>query len=103
MRVLKGEHGGFFLAQIDPLGRVHELHAAFRPEGWGDEPGRLLKRFLAEDGWDVILATEVEGNWRSRPPKSFGFRPAGPFAGQFRTWILTRAAWEQSPARRRMG
>lgn len=104
VRVIEGEHGGYFLAQMDPLGRVYELHAAITPEGWGKAASDLLKGALSDlAGWDVVLACEVEGNWRSRPPKSFGFRPTGPFQGQFRTWVLTRDAWERSPARRRMG
>lgn len=104
VRVIEGAHGGYFLAQLDPLGRVYELHAAITPEGWGRAAGELLKGALTSlAAWDVILVSEVAGNWRSRPPKSFGFRPAGPFEGQFRTWVLTRHAWESSPARRRMG
>lgn len=103
VRVFQSDHGGYFLAQLDPLARVWELHAAFKPEGWGREANRTLKAALRDLGaWDVVLATEVEGNWRSRPPKSFGFRPSAPSDGQFRTWILTRDAWDRSPARGRM-
>lgn len=104
VRTVESPNGGYFLVQLDPLGRTWELHAAFKPQGWGREAHGLLKAALRDlEGWDVILASEVAGNWRSRAPKSFGFRPAGPFAGQYRTWILTRAAWEASPARRRLG
>lgn len=97
------EHGGFIFVRLDALGRVLDLHAAFKPSGWGRVANHHLKACLAHlVGWDLITATEVEGNWRSRPPKSFGFRPAGPVAAGFRTWVLTRAGWEASPARRRM-
>jgi hypothetical protein len=102
--VVRGDHGGYFLVCLDPLGRIFDLHAAITPEGWGRAANALLKRALADlGGWDVVLATEVDGNWRSRPPRSFGFRPAAATEGQYRTWILARDAWENSPARRRMG
>lgn len=99
----RGEHGGYFLVRSDHLGRVWDLHAAFAPEGWGRDANRTLKALLGSLGaWDVITVHEVAGNWRSRPPKSFGFRVAADFRGELRTWVLTRAAWEASPAHRRM-
>lgn len=106
---LHSANGGFLFATLDPLQRVHELHALYRPEGWGRETNRTLKAALkAVFGWGsfLIIVSEVGGNWRSRPPRSFGFRPAGEFAPahgfEIRTWTLSRAAWEASPARRRM-
>lgn len=97
-----GEHGGYMFHGRCSLGRAYDLHAAFAPEGWGREANAVLKRALRElDGWDIITATEVDGNWRSRPPRSFGFRPAGPMRDGFRVHHLTRTAWEQSPAFRR--
>jgi hypothetical protein len=51
---------------------------------------------------------EVRGNRRSQPPLSFRFAPASAFhqvpqlAAELRTWVLTRSAWEVSPARQRM-
>lgn len=97
------ENGGYLLVQLDALGRVFDLHAAYLPEGFGREAHGALKACLAAlQGWQLINATEVERNGSSRPPLSFGFRPAGPMSGGYRTWCLTRAAWEQSPARRRM-
>lgn len=99
----RSEHGGYFLVKMDPLGRLWDLHAAFTPEGWGAEASSTLKATLRDlGGWDLITSTEVGGNWRSRPPRSFGFRPSAPAHGGYRTWILTRAAWEASPAYRRM-
>lgn len=100
---LRTDGGGFLFLQLDALGRTLELHAAFLPEAWGAQVSQALKAALTRlEGWDLIVVSEVAGNWRSRPPRSFGFRPAAEMAGQFRTWTLTRAAWEQSPARRRM-
>lgn len=100
---LASANGGYFFVRIDGLGRVYDLHAAFKPAGWGKEASATLKASLRLlTGWQAISVSEVEGNWRSRPPRSFGFSPAGGFSGGYRSWILTRDAWEASPARRRM-
>lgn len=97
------EHGGYFFVQTAPLARLWDLHAAFLPSGWGRAAHDLLRTSLRRlRGWDLITVSEVSGNWRSRPPRSFGFRPAAPEQDGFRTWVLTRTAWEQSPAFRRM-
>lgn len=105
---LRTEHGGYLLHRLDGLGRVYDLHALYRPEGWGKEACTGLKSALAwifAAGAQLVTAQEVEGWWKSRPPRSFGFRPAGDFApsefGSLRTWVLTKAAWETSPARSR--
>lgn len=98
-----GAHGGYFFVTTAPLGRFWDLHAAFLPSGWGRAAHDLLLACLKHlAGWDAITAMEVAGNRRSRPPLSFGFRPAAPERDGFRTWILTRTAWEASPAFRRM-
>jgi hypothetical protein len=103
---LRGEHGGYLFVRLD---HAHELHALFRPEGWGWETNQLLKQALDlifDRGALCVIVSEVGGNWRSRPPRSFGFRPTGEFSVTqgfaLRPWTLTRAAWERSPARRRM-
>ena len=105
---LRAEHGGFIFVQLDHLGRVFELHTLFEPQGWGREvfcAAREAFDRMFEWGCQVVTTYEVEGNWRSRPPRTFRFQPAGDFApahalGRMRTWVLTRAAWEASPARR---
>jgi len=108
---LRSDNGGFLFARLDGLGRVHELHTMFTPEGWGREVLISAKAAFAEmfrRGADVIVTQEVEGNRRSQPPLSFRFAPAGDFAfspllnATLRTWVLTRAAWDASPARQRM-
>lgn len=106
---LRSENGGFLFIRLDGLGRVYELHTLYRPEGWGREVLGASKAALTTmlgRGAQVLTTYEVEGWWRSRPPKSFGFQPAGSFVetplGSLRTWILTQAAWDRSPARRRM-
>lgn len=106
---LRSENGGFLFVKLDAFGRVYELHTIYHPDGWGREVLKAAKEAFAEmfsRGAQVVATYEVEGWWRSRPPLSFGFRPAGDFApaGELtlRTWTLTRAAWDASPARRRM-
>lgn len=107
VRPLATEHGGHLFAAMDCLGRAWELHSLFLPHAWGREVNDGLKASLTVLGaWDLIVTHEVAGWWRSRPPKSYGFRIAGSFhgspIGDLRTWTLTRAAWEKSPVRRRM-
>lgn len=107
---LRAEHGGFLFVRLDGMGRVYELHTMFTPEGWGREVLLALKaatQEIFERGAQVIVTYDVEGNWRSRPPKTFRFEPAGEFAPtrlgrSLRSWVLTRTAWETSPARQRM-
>jgi hypothetical protein len=108
---LRAENGGFLFVRLDGLGRVYELHTMFKPEGWGREVLLALKAAVAEmfhRGAHLITTYEVEGNWRSQPPKTFRFEPAGEFAhsdefnASFRTWLLTKSAWEGSPAAKRM-
>lgn len=106
---LRAQNGGFIFLRLDSLGRVHELHTLFTPEGWGREVLLSAKQAFARifaTGAQVIVTYEVEGWKRSQPPLSFGFKPAGDFAPALgtalRTWTLTRSAWDLSPARGRM-
>ena len=107
---LAAEHGGFLFVQLDNLGRAYELHTMFTPEGWGREVAGTAKDAFAlmfDRGADLIVTQEVAGNRRSQPPRSFRFEPAGQFRGSplgvdLRSWVLTRYAWEGSPARQRM-
>ena len=101
------EHGGWLFVQMDPFGRVFDLHAAFTPEGLGREAVEALKYGLNTLDPDCCFVFEVDDEPRSKPPLSFGFRKAGephmvPFFGMMTTWVLTREAWEASPVRRRM-
>lgn len=105
------KHGGFLLFQRDGLGRVFELHTLFTPEGWGAEAAAAAHETCAWaflHGCDIAFTVEIATNRRSRPPLSFGWRAAGPFrpspelAADVRTWVLTQAAWDASPARRRI-
>lgn len=102
------EHGGWLFVQMDPFGRVFDLHAAFTPEGCGREAVDTLKHGLEALNPDCCFVFETDDEPRSRPPLSFGFRRSGvphyePMLGtNVTTWVLTREAWEASPVRRRM-
>lgn len=107
---LAATHGGFLFARLDGLGRTFELHTLFTPEGWGREVLEASKQAfqrMFDAGADLIVTQEVAGNRRSQPPLSFRFAPCGdfrpsPLGHDLRTWVLTRAAWDASPARLRM-
>jgi hypothetical protein len=104
---LASDNGGFLFGRMDGLGLVRELHTLYRPAGWGREAAGAAKEAFA---WvfaaaQVVVTYEMQANPRSRPPRSFGFTQAGAWrrtaAGALRAWVLTRAAWELSPAHRR--
>ena len=107
---LAAVNGGFFFARLDVMGLVRELHTMFRPEGWGREVHQAAKEafeYVFGTGCQVIVTYQVEGNERSQPPRSFGFVLAGDYrpidtGAVVRSWVLTRQAWEASPAHRRM-
>src|SRR5690606_41931560 len=93
--------------RLDGLARVWELHTLFTPEGWGREVlsgAREAFSTLFARGAQVVTTFEVAGWWRSRPPLTFRFKPAGGVEpsplGSVKTWVLTRDAWEGSPVRR---
>lgn len=107
---LRSERGGFFFVRLDGMGRLYDLHTLFRPEAWGTREivnaAREAFDLMFSRGAQIISTNEVAGNRRSQPPKTFRFAPAGDFAPSphgpdFRTWFLTKDAWENSPARRR--
>jgi hypothetical protein len=104
---LASDNGGFFFGRLDGPGMVLELHSLFRPAGWGREVAVTAKEALARVFVTAQLITtyEVQGNDHSRPPRSYGFVRAGEWqttgVGTLRLWVLTRAAWESSPAHRR--
>jgi hypothetical protein len=107
---LRTENGGFFFVRLDGCGRVYDLHTLFRPEAWGTREivhaARQAFDLMFSCGAQIITTNEVAGNRRSQPPRSFRFAPTGDFAPSaygpaFRTWFLTKDAWEACPARRR--
>lgn len=105
---LATRNGGLLFISRCGFGRVHELHTAYTRAGWGREVHAAAKeafRRIFGGGALIVFTYEYVDNWRTRPPKSFGFRAEGePFTnehGQFQLWLLSRAAWEQSPAAQR--
>lgn len=105
---LASEHGGFVFVPRDAYSRVVELHTLYTPEGWGREAalaGKLALQVVFER-FDLVITFERTDDWRTRPPKSFGFRPCGEpfeFGGvQWRTWSVSREAWRLSPAYQRV-
>lgn len=105
---LASESGGFLFLEGEP--GEFELHTLFRPEGWGREVASAAREAFAlmfNQGARVISTQEQEGRWRSRPPKSHGWKEAGDFydAGlpvRLRPWTLTRDDWASSPVGRRI-
>ncbi|MDE2357286.1 MAG: hypothetical protein KGL69_11085 [Alphaproteobacteria bacterium] len=104
---LAAAHGGYLFVRLDALGLTAELHSLFTPEGWGREAyeaGIAALGAIWLVGFQSVVTLEMADNPRSRPPRSFGFVRCGgdwkasPF-GAARQWMLTRAAWEASPAR----
>lgn len=106
---LASENGGMLFTSRCGFAKVWELHTLYKPQGWGREVLNAAKqafRRMFGDGAEMVFTHEQVGNWRSRPPRSFGFKPQGaPFEsalGTFRLWVLTRDAWGASPACQRM-
>jgi hypothetical protein len=105
---LAATHGGFLFIRQDPLGMVCELHTLFTPEGWGREAWAAGIKALGAVwllNFQLITTLEMRANWRSQPPRSFGFQRAGDWRatphGEARMWILTKAGWDASPAAKR--
>jgi len=106
---LAAEHGGFLVMRLDAVGFVYDFHTLFTPEGWGREVAGAAKEAVFEvmaRGARVLTTLQCRDNPRSKPPLSFGFAAVGDWAetqlGEARCWMLTREAWEGSPARKRM-
>lgn len=101
-----GPNGGWIFVRLDAHGLVWDIHAMFTPDGWGREAHAVLKAALRSMFETAHLVFNYEtANPRSRPPLSFGFRPTGgetlTALGLTKSWVLTRSAWEDSPAFRR--
>lgn len=108
---LATKDGGFIFVGRDGLELVYELHTIFSPPAWGTRVLALAAReafaFMFDRGMKVCFTYEVDGNWRSQPPRSHGWKVAGDFAdtrvGVVCPWILTEAAWKASPVGRKRG
>lgn len=106
---LRSEHGGVILVALDHFGLVREMHTLYTPEGWGREVATNGKLFMQEAFKDteVIFTHEQEGNWRSSPPKSHGWKSTGNFCyvgmpKRLKLWMLTRDAFYASPVGRKL-
>lgn len=100
---LHSTNGGCIFIPRDPLGLTLEMHTLFRPEGWGREVAAAGRRFMPAvfESAALILTHEQEGHWRSRPPKSHGWKPCADFQDvglprRLRLWALTREGWMDS-------
>lgn len=105
---LASENGGLLFVKMDLVGLVRELHTMYRPEGWGREVAKNAPIFMDEafKHCSLITTHEQEGRWRTRPPKSHGWKPAGDYKDcglryKLKLWILTKEAWYASPVGRR--
>ena len=104
VKPLVGEHGGYIFVPKDATGLIYELHSLFRKPGWGREAAKVGKsalRHMFGEGMQVLLTQEIQG--LQNPPLSYGWVKAhSDFRelpiGSVRIWVLTRDAWEQSPA-----
>jgi len=105
---LASENGGFLFSQTGGFGRVFELHTLYREAGWGrevhDAAIAAFERIFSGPA-DMVTTFSAIGQWRTSPPRSFGFKQASRDFdnefGSFRFWYLAREDWLKSPARLR--
>lgn len=89
-------------------GEYDEVHVAFEPEQWGRPVALAFRDCFARrmKQGKPIVAGEQEGEWRTKPPISHGWKVLSDFEGsvlprRVRRWILTRDAWNNSPVGRK--
>ena len=106
---LRSEHGGVILTAVGSFGMAREMHTLYHPDGWGREVAKNGKLFMREafKSCQVILTQEQEGNWRSVPPKSHGWKSVGDYCyvgmpKRLKLWMLTKEAFEASPVGRKL-
>jgi hypothetical protein len=103
---LASKNGGFILRRLDSFGLALELHTLFTPAGWGREVASAAKAmFVTAFETATLIVTHETIHPQSRPPLSYGWKPLGggeSLIGPIRLWILTKDAWETSPAGRRL-
>ena len=106
---MRSEHGGLIFTAAGSFGMVRELHTLYTPEGWGREVAMNAKHFMREAFKDcqIIVTQEQEGNWRSVPPKSHGWKSVGEYCYvgmpvRLKLWMLTKEAFDASPVGRKL-
>lgn len=103
--VATAQHGGFIFRSMDGYGFCFELHTLFRREGWGREVAEAARQAfgqLFEGVTSLVVTEEQDGHWRSRPPRSHGWKAASDDfkpspAGPVRIWYLSKLNWLSSP------
>lgn len=85
-----------------------EVHVAFLPEAWGREVAMCFRDCFARTMKRArpIIAGEQEGEWRTKPPITHGWKVLNDFEKsvlprRVRRWILTQDAWNNSPVGRK--
>ena len=103
------ENGGVILVSLDHFGLVREMHALYQPQGWGREVAKAVPYFMKEafNTTSVIFTHEQEGEWRTSPPKSHGWKVVSDFCyvempKRLRLWMLTKEAFYASPVGRKL-
>lgn len=106
---LRSENGGVILVGLDAFGLVREMHTMYSPEGWGREVASNGKLFMQEafKTTQVLFTHEQEGNWKSRPPRSHGWKQASDYREvnlpkRLKLWMLTRDDFYSSPVGRKL-
>jgi hypothetical protein len=98
--------GGGFVFVDKPDGV--EIHVAFLPDFWGRSLAMSFRDVFQKvmAGGRNIIAHEWADNWRSMPPRSYGFVEDGVFENtEFgvacKRWVLTPETWYRSPVGRK--
>lgn len=102
-------YGSGGLVFVDKAEGVQEVHVAFHPDAWGKRVALAFRDCFARKmrRLDAVIAHEQEGEWRTQPPKSHGWKVVGDWEvspilpRRVRKWILTREAWYSSPVGRK--
>lgn len=89
-------------------GSYDEVHVAFHPSKWGRHVAMCFRDCFAKKmkSGVPVVAGEQEGEWRTKPPITHGWKVIGSFEKsvlprRVRQWILTQDAWNNSPVGRK--
>lgn len=89
-------------------GDFDEVHVAFLPSAWGREVAMCFRDCFSRvmRAGKPVVAGEQEGEWRTKPPITHGWKVLEEFEDsvlprRVRRWILTLDAWNNSPVGRK--